>query len=225
MSSNKNEGFEIDESIDKVEHYVQQNKKSLTIIVVAAVGIVLAYFAYTNLILGPQEEKAQNAMFAAERYFSQDSLKQSTNGDGTYPGFEQIAQDYGSTKTGNLANYYLGMTYLKKGEFEKAIETLKKYDAEDDITGALALGGIAAANQELNRVDEAVSFYKKAADYDDNNFTRPLFLFKTGRAYEQQKNYSAALEVYNQIKKDYPTSTEARDIDKFIGRASALSSK
>ena len=151
--------------------------------------------------------------------------KQSSNGDGTYPGFEQIAQDYGSTKTGNLANYYLGMTYLKKGEFEKAIEALKKYDAEDDITGALALGGIAAANQELNRVDEAVSFYKKAAEYDDNNFTRPLFLFKTGRAYEQQKNYSAALEVYNQIKKDYPTSTEARDIDKFIGRASALSSK
>lgn len=182
MSSNKNEGFEIDESIDKVEHYVQQNKKSLTIIVVAAVGIVLTYFAYTNLVLGPQEEKAQNAMFAAERYFSQDSLKQSSNGDGTYPGFEQIAQDYGSTKTGNLANYYLGMTYLKKGEFEKAIETLKKYDAEDDITGALALGGIAAANQELNRVDEAVSFYKKASDYDDNNFTRPLFLFKTGRA-------------------------------------------
>jgi len=225
MSSNKNEGFEIDESIDKVEHYVQQNKKSLTIIVVAAVGIVLTYFAYTNLVLGPEEEKAQNAMFAAERYFSQDSLKQSSNGDGTYPGFEQIAQDYGSTKTGNLANYYLGMTYLKKGEFEKAIETLKKYDAEDDITGALALGGIAAANQELNRVDEAVSFYKKASDYDDNNFTRPLFLFKTGRAYEQQKNYSAALEVYNQIKKDYPTSTEARDIDKFIGRATALSSK
>jgi tetratricopeptide (TPR) repeat protein len=225
MASNKNEGFEIDESIDKVEHYVQQNKKSLTIIVVAAVGIVLTYFAYTNLVLGPQEEKAQNAMFAAERYFSQDSLKQSSNGDGTYPGFEQIAQDYGSTKTGNLANYYLGMTYLKKGEFEKAIETLKKYDAEDDITGALALGGIAAANQELNRVDEAVSFYKKASDYDDNNFTRPLFLFKTGRAYEQQKNYSAALEVYNQIKKDYPTSTEARDIDKFIGRATALSSK
>ena len=225
MASNKNEGFEIDESIDKVEHYVQQNKKSLTIIVVAAVGIVLTYFAYTNLVLGPQEEKAQNAMFAAERYFSQDSLKQSSNGDGTYPGFEQIAQDYGSTKTGNLANYYLGMTYLKKGEFEKAIETLKKYDAEDDITGALALGGIAAANQELNRVDEAVSFYKKASDYDDNNFTRPSFLFKTGRAYEQQKNYSAALEVYNQIKKDYPTSTEARDIDKFIGRATALSSK
>ena len=122
MSSNNKEGFEISESIDKVEHYVQNNKKSLTIIVGASVAIVLAYFAYTNFILGPQEEKAQNAMFAAERYFSQDSLKQALNGDGTYPGFEQIAQDYGSTKSGNLANYYLGMTYLKKGDFEKAIE-------------------------------------------------------------------------------------------------------
>ncbi|MFM7016051.1 MAG: YfgM family protein [Bacteroidota bacterium] len=225
MSSNNKEGFEINESIDKVEHYVQDNKKSLTIIIGAAVLIVLAYFAYTNFILAPQEEKAQNAMFAAERYFGQDSIKQSLNGDGTYPGFEQIAQDYGSTKSGNLANYYLGMTYLKKGDFEKAIETLKKYDAEDDITGALALGGIGAANQELGRYDEAISYYKKAADYDENNFTRPLFLFKSGRAYEQQKNYAAALEVYNQIKKDFPTCTEARDIDKYIGRATALSSK
>lgn len=225
MSSNNKEGFEFDGSIDKVEHYVQDNKKSLTIILGAAVLIVLAYFAYTNFILGPQEEKAQNAMFAAERYFSQDSLKQALTGDGTYPGFEQIVQDYGSTKSGNLAKYYLGMTYLKKGDFEKAIEALKNYDAEDDITGALALGGIAAANQELGRYDEAINYYKKASEYDENNFTKPMFLMKTGRVYEHQKNYSAALEVYNQIKKDYPTCTEARDIDKYIGRATALSSK
>ena len=123
------------------------------------------------------------------------------------------------------AYFNLGGDYLKKGDFEKAIEALKNYDAEDDISGALALGGIAAANQELGRMDEAVNYYKKAAEYDENNFTKPLFLFKTGRVYEQQKNYSAALEVYNQIKKDYPTCTEARDIDKYIGRASALSSK
>jgi tetratricopeptide (TPR) repeat protein len=225
MSSNNQEGNKNNVSLDKVENYVQDNKKSLTIIVGAAVLIVVAYFSYTNFILGPQEEKAQNAMFAAERYFSQDSLKQALNGDGTYPGFEQIAQDYGSTKSGNLANYYLGMTYLKKGDFEKAIEALKKYDAEDDVTGALALGGIGAANQELGRYDEALNFYKKAADYDENNFTKPLFLMKTGKVYEQQKNYSAALEVYNQIKKDFPTCTEARDIEKYIGRASALAGK
>jgi tetratricopeptide (TPR) repeat protein len=102
---------------------------------------------------------------------------------------------------------------------------LKAYDAEDDVTGALALGGIAAANLELGKTDEALKFYKKAADWDENNFTRPLFLFKSAMVLEQQKDYSGALSIYQQIKKDFPSSTEARDIDKYIGRATALGGK
>ena len=42
---------------------------------------------------------------------------------------------------------------------------------------------------------------------------------KTAFAYEQKKEYSAALDIYNKIKKDFPMSTEARDIEKYIGRA------
>jgi hypothetical protein len=67
MSSNKHEGNENNLSLDKVENYVQDNKKSLTIIVGAAVLIVVAYFSYTNFILGPQEEKAQNVHRAKAR--------------------------------------------------------------------------------------------------------------------------------------------------------------
>lgn len=219
MSEDKNQGFEITESIDKAEHYVRDNKKSLSIIGGAIVAVVLAYFGYTQFIVKPQEESAQEEMFIAEQYFGQDSMNLAINGDGSYPGFQEIVDNYGSTPSGNLAHYYLGMSLLKKGEYEKAIEALKEYDAEDDITGALSLGGIGSAHLELGNQDEALSYYKKAADWDENNFTRPLFLMKTAFVYEQKKDFQSALDIYEQIKKDFPLSTEAREIEKYIGRA------
>ena len=222
MAEVKDETIDLSESVHKAEKYVKDNKKSLSIIGGAAVAIVAAYIGYQQFIVKPQDENAQKEMYVAERYFGQDSLNLAIKGDGSFPGFEEIVNNYGSSNSGNLAKYYLGMSYLKKGEYEKAIESLSSYDAEDDVTGALALGGIAAAHLELNQVDDALKYYKKAADWDENNFTRPLFLMKTATVYEIHKNYKDALSIYQQIKKDFPTSTEARDIDKYIGRAEAL---
>lgn len=219
MSTDNKQGFEIAESIDKVEHYVHDNKKSLSIIGGTILLVVLGYFGYNQFIVKPQEEAAREDMFMAEQYFGMDSINLAIAGDGSYPGFEEIVENYGSSPSGNLAQYYLGMSYLKKGEYEKAIESLKNYDAEDDITGALALGAIGGAYMELGNLDESISFYKKASGWDANNFTCPLFLKKTAFAYEQKKDFTAALDLYNQIKKDYPMSTEARDIEKYIGRA------
>lgn len=221
MSDVKKQGIEISESIGKAESYVHENKKSLTIIGGSIVALVIAYIGYTQLIVKPQEASAQEDMFIAEQYFGQDSLNLAIAGDGAYPGFEEIVDNYGSAPSGNLARYYLGMSYLKKGEYEKAIEELKSYDAEDNIVGALALGGIAGAYAEMGNKDEALSYYKKAADWDENVFTKPLFLFKQALLLEQMSQHEKAVALYEKIKADYPFSTEARDIEKYIGRATA----
>jgi len=219
MSKLKEDNIDLTESIDKAEHYIKDNKKSLTIIFGAIIGVVAIYFGYQYFIVKPQEEDARKEMYVAERYFGLDSTKLAIKGDGSFPGFETITESYGSSKSGNLAQYYLGISLLKQGQFEGAIEALAAYDAEDDISGALALGGIAAAHLELGHNDEAITFYKKAAKYDANNFTCPLYLMKAAFVYELNKDFNAALELYNQIKKDYPNSTEAREIDKYIARA------
>lgn len=223
MAEVKGETIDLSEGVHKAEQYVKENKKSLSIIGGAAVAIVAAYLGYQQFIVKPQEVNAQKEMFAAERYFGQDSINLAIKGDGSFPGFVEIVDNYGSSQSGNLAKYYLGMSYLKKGEFENAIKSLSDYDAEDDVTGALALGGIASAHLELGETDDALKYYKKAADWDENNFTRPIFLMKTAMVYEMQKNYKDALSIYQEIKKDFPNSSEARDADKYIGRAEALS--
>ncbi|MEP7264989.1 MAG: tetratricopeptide repeat protein [Bacteroidota bacterium] len=223
MAQVKEDNIDISEKIGNAERYVTDNKKSLTIIASAVVGVIAVYLGYQQFIVKPQEENARKEMYVAEQYFSKDSLNLAINGDGSFPGFKEITENYGSSQSGNLAQYYLGMSYLKKGEYDKAIETLKAYDAEDDVTGALALGGIAGAQLELGHLDEALDYYKKAADWDENNFTKPIFMMKSAMVYEMKKDYKSSLDIYKQVKAEFPNSSDARDIDKYIGRAEALS--
>lgn len=221
----EDQNLDINETIDKAESYVQENKKSLTIILAAVVLVVGGYFAYTNLIVAPQEKDAEKDMFTAEQYFASDSLNLALNGDGNKMGFLQIIDNYGSSNSANIAHYYAGICYLKKGEFDNAIEFLSKYDAEDDVTGALALGGIADANLELGKKDEALKFYKKAIDWDANQFTASVYMMKAAMVYELNGDYNSAKELYEKIKKDYPKTNEAREVEKYIARAEAMLGK
>ncbi len=219
------DSIEINETINKAEGYISENKKSISIIVGAVLVVILGYFGYTNLIVKPQEENAIREMFMAERYFQMDSVNLAINGDGQFMGFQEIIDNYGSSSSANRAHYYLGMCYMKKGEWDNAIEYLSGYDAEDDVTGALALGAIGDANLEKGNNDEALSYYMKAVDWDKNQFTSAIFLLKAATVKELQNDYKGATDLYERIKKDYPQSTEARDVDSYIARATQLSAK
>ncbi|MES2837935.1 MAG: tetratricopeptide repeat protein [Bacteroidota bacterium] len=227
MAKEKKEEMLVDvqQAYTKTEHYIEENKKSLTIILGAIVVLITGYFAWTKLYVAPKEAEAQNQMFVAEKYFEKDSFKLAINGDGNYMGFEKIAEEYGVTKSGNLAHYYLGMSYLKTGQFEKAIEQLNEFDSDDEILAPLAVGAIGDANMELNKTDEAINFYLKAAKERTNNFTTPIFLMKAALAYESQSNFENALKIYEEIKADYSTTTEGREIEKHITKAKLLAGK
>src|SRR5687767_6349485 len=98
--------LEFNESVNKAEGYLHENRKSISIIGGGILLVILGYFAYTNFIVKPQEENAQKEMFMAERYFQQDSIDKAINGDGQFPGFIEIIDNYGSSNSANLAHYY-----------------------------------------------------------------------------------------------------------------------
>lgn len=209
------------EQFSKAEGFVTENRKSLLIIGGTIVALVLIYFGYQTFIMAPREKEAAEQMFMAERYFEQDSLDKAINGDGNFPGFQEIVDEYGSTKAGNLAKYYLGFAYLRKGQYEQAAESLTEFSSSDEVLSALALSGVADAYLELNNVEEAISYYKKASAKSKDEFTSPIILMKLGMAYENNGDAKKAVETYTKIKTEYVESAEAKDIDKFIARASA----
>lgn len=203
--------------------FVQENSKSLAVIGIAIVALVLLYIGYQNFYLAPRAEKAANEMFKAEEYAAVDSLRdRAISGDGSYPGFEKIAEEYSNTKSANIANAYLGGLYLQKGEFQKAVDALGKYGSTGSpVIDPLVLGMLGDAYSELKDYSKAVTYYKKAADKNKNSFTSPLFLKKLGLVYEEQKEFSSAADVYNKIRTDYSDSYEASTIETYIARAEA----
>ncbi|MBC7916028.1 MAG: tetratricopeptide repeat protein [Pyrinomonadaceae bacterium] len=223
MATNQKDTITNPAPISNTGNFVQENKKSLAVIGGAIVALVLLYIGYQKFYLAPRAEKAANEMYKAEEYTAIDSLSdRAIKGDGSYPGFEKIADEYSNTKSANLANAYLGGLYLQKGEFQKAAEVLGNYSSTGSpVIDPLVLGMLGDAYSELKEYGKAETFYKKAADKSENSFTSPLFLKKLGLVYEEEKEFDSALDVYKRIKQDYPQSAEAALIDAYIARVEA----
>ena len=223
MAENKQEpDFNVSDAINKTEHFVDQNKKSLGIILIALFVAIGGYMFYQKIYVAGKEKDAAPLLYHAEKYFNADSLNLAINGDGNNPGLEELVSDYSVSPSGNIARYYLGMAYIKKKEYEKAIETLKSYTAEDQITGSVVYGAIGDAYMELKNSDDAINYYEMASKENSNTFTTPMMMMKWAGALESKSDYSGAKKVYEKLKKDYSASTEAAQVDKYIARVDAL---
>ena len=209
----------VEQSLTKAELFFEENRNPLLIAAGVIVGIALIYFGYTKYIVEPQEEEAQEMIFRAQKYFEQDSLRLALNGDGMNLGFIDIADEYSSTKAGNLANYYAGICYLNMGEFESAIEFLDQFSGNDEIISVIAKGAIGDAFLELNQPEEALEYYTKASKMNNNGFVIPIYLLKAAQTAEILNDYKEALKLYQRIKDEFPESREAADIDKQIAYA------
>lgn len=212
------------ETTHKVEDFYTRNKKNINMALIAVVVIVGGYFAYTKFYLAPKEEEAQKEMFMAQKYFEMDSFNLALSGNGTFRGFADLANDYSGTKGGNLAHYYAGICNLRIGKFQEAIDQLEDFSTSNELIAPLATGAIGDAYVELGDLEKGASHYTKAAKMNSNKLTAPIFYKKAGLVFEEQKEYTKAIEVYTTIKTDFPDAQEAQDIDKFIARATALSS-
>ena len=223
--SKKNEEqiIDVEETLNSWEKKLEENKQSYGIILGAIVLVVAFYFAWAKLYVAPQEAEAQSSMFYAERYFSIDSLDKAMFGDGNYLGFNEIIDEYGVTSAANLAHYYMGIGYLKKGEYQNAIDHLEKFSSDDQILSAISQGAIGDAYVELGNLGEAAENYMKAANKNKNKFTTPIYMMRAGIVYEDLAKYDDAIKVYETIKNDYPETNEGREIEKFIARAQASS--
>lgn len=214
---NKLEGIE--SALTKTEHYIEENRKSLSIIAGAIIVAVLLYFAFNRFYMQPKEKNAQRQMYVAEQYFEKDSFKLALNGDGNYPGFLAIIDEFGLTDASNLSHYYAGICYKNMGNYKEAIEHLRKFDSNDKIISSEALGATGDCYADLGDNDKAVSYYKKAADNYKNDFTTPLYLMRAGILLEEMNDFKEALKVYSRIEKEYNGTKEGREIEKYIARA------
>lgn len=192
----------------KVEGFFEKNQKAVLIAGVFVLAVVAGFFGY-NYWNKSQEKEAQAALFDAVYSFEADSTAQALKGQGGNEGLISVADNYGSTKAGNLANLYAGIALMKEGKFNDAITRLEKFSANDDVLQPRAYTLIGDSYLELGKNDEAIKYYKKAADYKQNKYATPGYMMKLGNAYQEAKNNGEAVKVYAALIEKYPSAIES----------------
>jgi tetratricopeptide (TPR) repeat protein len=221
-----NKELEVGEIVSKSEQFIEKYQKKIIYGIVAVALVVGAILGIRHGYLVPLEKKAAAALFKGELYFGRDSFALALHGNGAdYPGFESIVDDYGITRSGNLAKAYAGICYFRLGETEKAISLLKSYSGKDDMVSPALTGLIGDCYVNLGNVREGIGYFEKAAGQAGNEVISPAYLKKAGIAYESLGQYADAIKAYTSIKEKYFNSEEASDIDKYITRASELAKK
>jgi tetratricopeptide (TPR) repeat protein len=221
----KEQVVEIVEGIHKVENFFKEYKNILIYGIGGLALVILIYVGYKEFVSKPFQREALEQMVIPQDYFARDSFRLALEGQGLLePGFATIADEYGSTSSGNLANFYAGVCSLKLGEYQNAIEYFEAFKSDDEIFAARALANIGNCYVELGDLEKAVQYFERAA-HKKENLASPSYLMKATVVYEKLGQYAKALKLYEEIKYKYPDSNEANTVDKYIERVKTLASK
>lgn len=203
-----------DQSLD----FFERNRKPIIGAVLGLIAIVAGALLYQTFIKGPAERTAAEQLQQAQYQFEQDSFSLAlTNPGQGYPGFLDIADEYSGTAAGNLANYYIAVSYLNLGKYDAALDYLNDFDAEGDLLPAMAAGVRGDLESELNNFDAAISAYEDAVDAAGDNYViGGYYLNKLALLLRNQGRTDEARAAFERLKADYTLSTEAQQADKYL---------
>ena len=210
------------EAVSKTEKFFEENGKKVVIAIVALLLLVAGGYAYKYLVMDKNEVAAAELIVAAQDNFAGETPNYdlALNGNEAGAGFLAVADEYGSTKAGNLAKHYAGICYLHLGDLEKAAEYLAKYKAVKglaaEVVNAQNLGLQGDVAVEQGNYEKAAQFFAKAVKASENNYTAPLYLYKQGLALAAAGKVAEAKACYKAITEKYPNSMESREAEKML---------
>jgi predicted negative regulator of RcsB-dependent stress response len=204
--------------VDRAKDFWSRFGKTISIVLGAVVLVVGGILIYKNLIQGPKEKKAADAIFRAEQFYAQDSLDKALNGEGTILGLEKVISQYGGTASGNRAKYMAASIYLKKGNFDKAINYLKDFSTDAPQVQARAYKLLGDAYAEKNNPKEALDNYKKAAHHleDDDMFASEALFLAAYLSDKVLNDKNGAIELYKEVKTKYGQTQWAFEAEKYL---------
>ena len=210
---------EVNEALTGAGKWIEDNANLISWVVAGIAVVVMGIIAINQYVIKPHALEASNETAKAVVYFMAGDYDKALNGDDAECiGFEAIADEYNLYQQGKLAALYAGICHYEKGEYEDAARYLKKFDADDLNIDPAAHQLLGDAYVELEEYGKAAKAFAAAAA-SGNEIIAPMSLKKAGIVYLHEGNKAKARKAFETIKADYPTSTEAQDIDKYIAVA------
>ena len=203
-------------TVSGVEEFFKKNQKWIEWALIAVLVIIFGIFAVNRWVITPAKVEAQGQMFKAEQLFRAGDFETALNGDDNVLGFTDIISNYGK-KAGKSVYLYAGLCNLQLGNNEEALSLLGKYKTGDKIMQGRAWCAMGDAYSNLKDYRNALSFYKKAAELEDNALAAN-YLLKAALVSEELGDTAGALKLYKEIETKYPQTLEGYDIQKYISR-------
>ena len=221
----KNNGQQdLAEVLTRSEIFFDKYKKQIIAALAVVLLLVIAVVLWRNYSSN-RNEKASTELAKCQELFMNQDFEKALKGDSIGGvGLIQLANDYSSTKAGNLANLYAGLSYAKLDKWEEAVKYLDKFDTKGDLmVSPLAVMAMGDAYANVKQLDKAVELFKKASKMADsasesgaNNTVSPMALQKAGIILIDQKKNDEALALFKQIKEKYLQSPAQSEVDKYI---------
>lgn len=232
MADKQAQAAEAADVVERAKGFWAAYSKKIIIAGSAVIVLLGGYLGYKYFVKLPNEKTANDLIFPAEKMFGlmagsssygKDTVNMVLNGDKAagITGLLKIASSYAGTKSGNRAEYMIGACYLNLKQYDKAIKHLKEFDgngASQIQSKAYLLLGHAYAEQK--KTDDALDYYKKAANVADlDNAMASEALFMAGRYAEAMGKTKEAGEIFQELKDKYPGSQKVSsgDVDKYLG--------
>ncbi len=209
----------VQDALNTTSVWIEKNQNKLTWAVTIVVAIVVGVLALNTYVIKPKAVEVSNENAKAVTYFMQGDWEKALNGDDAEcVGFQAIADEYKCYQGGKLAALYAGVCYYQLGQYEDAAAYLSKFSADDLTIEPAALQLLGDAYVQLEEYGKAAKAFEAAAK-SGNDLIAPMSLKKAGFVYLELGNKAAAKKAFETIKADYPASTEAQDIEKYIAIA------
>jgi len=197
----------LQQEVSKVTGFFEENKSTTLGAGIVLIALVAGFFGF-QWYKNSQDVEGEKKLYKAVYAFESDSLSAAAKE------MAKISDEFGGN-TQNLSDLYLGITLLKQGKYDQAIEKLKNFSGADLLVQARAYSLIGDAYAEKKSFGEAINYYQKAADYKPNKFFTPTYLLKLALAFEANKQGKEALDAYSQITDKFPESAESVPAKKY----------
>ena len=197
----------LQQEVSKVTGFFEENKSTTLGAGIVLIALVAGFFGY-QWYKNSQDVEGEKKLYKAVYAFESDSLSAAAKE------MAKISDEFGGN-TQNLSDLYLGITLLKQGKYDQAIEKLKNFSSADLLVQARAYSLIGDAYAEKKSFGEAIDYYQKAAEYKPNKFFTPTYLLKLALAFEANKQGKEALDAYSQITDKFPESAESVPAKKY----------
>ena len=205
----------------EVTNFYERNKKNISIAITAVIVVIIAVGLYYKN-RSDNNDSATTLLGSVYTYFDSGQYQLAIDGvpEKNIQGLRAIVDNYGNSRAGEIARFYLASAYYQLGNYDEALKDFEDCSPPGDLLSVSRLSGMADCYEAKGDHVKAGENFEKAATKDSRDVNVAENLSNAARNYAQAGEKDKALELYRRLKKNFPTTTFGRDADRYIAQLS-----